>query len=103
MTQPIHQTNASGRRRNARLSAVRKTAFLLMTLVMTAESAQQKPTTGYAPVNGIKMYYEVHGRGELCQFLRHPIRTRVRVHGGNLSDPHRNTRIYAKMWRTILG
>src|SRR5580765_1322815 len=59
MTQPIHQTNASGRR-----SAVRKTAFLLMTLVMTAASAQQKPTTGYAPVNGVNMYYEIHGSGE---------------------------------------
>ena len=23
-----------------------------------------KPTTGYAPVNGVKMYYEVHGSGE---------------------------------------
>ena len=34
MTQPIHQTNASGRR-----SEVRKTAFLWMTLVMTAVSA----------------------------------------------------------------
>ena len=56
MTQPIHQTNASGWR-----SAVRKTAFLLMMLVMTAASAQQKPTTGYATVNGINMYYEVHG------------------------------------------
>src|ERR1700722_11359168 len=59
MTQPIHQTDAFGRR-----SAVRKTAFLLMTLVMTAVSAQQKPTTGYAPVNGLKMYYEVHGSGQ---------------------------------------
>ncbi len=35
-----------------------------MTLVMTAVSAQQKPTTGYAPVNGLKMYYEVHGSGD---------------------------------------
>ncbi len=35
-----------------------------MTLVVTSVSAQQKPTTGYAPVNGLKMYYEVHGRGE---------------------------------------
>ena len=52
MTQPIHQTNASGRR-----SAVRKTAFLFMTLVMADVSAQQKPTTGYAPVNGINRYY----------------------------------------------
>jgi pimeloyl-ACP methyl ester carboxylesterase len=27
-------------------------------------SAQQKSTTGYAPVNGLKMYYEIHGSGE---------------------------------------
>jgi pimeloyl-ACP methyl ester carboxylesterase len=59
MTQPIHITNASGRR-----SAVRMATFLLMTLVMTVASAQQKPTTGYAPVNGLKMYYEVHGSGK---------------------------------------
>lgn len=31
---------------------------------MTIASAQQKSTTGYAPVNGIRMYYEVHGSGE---------------------------------------
>lgn len=33
-------------------------------LVSAVVSAQQKPTTGYAPVNGLKMYYEVHGSGE---------------------------------------
>ncbi|MCL4709399.1 alpha/beta hydrolase [bacterium] len=27
-------------------------------------SAQEKPTTGYAPVNGLKMYYEVYGNGD---------------------------------------
>lgn len=27
-------------------------------------SAQQEPTTGYAPVNGLKMYHEVHGSGD---------------------------------------
>ena len=27
-------------------------------------SAQQKPATGYAPVNGLKMYYEIKGSGE---------------------------------------
>jgi hypothetical protein len=42
MTPPIHQTNASGRRQNGRRSPVRKTAFLLMTLVTTDVSAQQK-------------------------------------------------------------
>jgi pimeloyl-ACP methyl ester carboxylesterase len=43
---------------------MRTTAFLLMTIVSTALSAQQGPTTGYAPVNGLNMYYEVHGSGE---------------------------------------
>jgi pimeloyl-ACP methyl ester carboxylesterase len=34
-------------------------------LLSPAVSAQaQKPTTGYAPVNGLKMYYEIHGSGE---------------------------------------
>ena len=33
-------------------------------LVPAVVSAQQKPTTGYAPVNGLKMYYEIHGSGE---------------------------------------
>ena len=39
----------------------------LMTLVLLLSgvaSAQQKPATGYAPVNGLKMYYEVRGSGE---------------------------------------
>src|SRR5262245_24518415 len=43
---------------------MKTTAFLLAMLVATLLSAQQKPTTGYAPVNGLKMYYEVHGSGE---------------------------------------
>ncbi|MGE0128812.1 MAG: alpha/beta fold hydrolase [Blastocatellales bacterium] len=43
---------------------MRTTAFLLITLVLANVSAQQKPTTGYASVNGLKMYYEVHGSGE---------------------------------------
>jgi len=43
---------------------MRTTAFLLMTLVVAGVSAQQKPTTGYATVNEVKMYYEVHGSGE---------------------------------------
>lgn len=40
------------------------TAFVLMMLLSVVVSGQQKPTTGYAPVNGLKMYYEVHGSGE---------------------------------------
>src|ERR1051325_7348819 len=37
--------------------------FLTM-LLPAVVSGQQKPTTGYAPVNGLKMYYEIRGSGE---------------------------------------
>jgi pimeloyl-ACP methyl ester carboxylesterase len=42
-----------------------KTPALIFTVLLsTAVSAQaQKPTTGYAPVNGLRMYYEIHGSG----------------------------------------
>lgn len=43
---------------------MRITAFLLMLTAVTGLSAQQAPTTGYAPVNGLAMYYEIHGSGE---------------------------------------
>ncbi len=39
-------------------------AFVMILFLAGVISAQQKPTTGYAPVNGLKMYYEIHGRGE---------------------------------------
>jgi hypothetical protein len=39
-----------------------RTAALTLTLLLSTVSAQaQKPITGYAPVNGLKMYYEIHG------------------------------------------
>ena len=46
-----------------------KTTAFIATIAMTillagVVSAQQKPTTGYAPVNGLKIYYEIHGEGE---------------------------------------
>ena len=45
-----------------------KTAALILTaLWSTAVAAQaQKPTTGYAPVNGLKMYYEIHSYENLA-------------------------------------
>ena len=39
-------------------------SLLLPVLLSNVVSGQQKPTTGYAPVNGLKMYYEIHGSGE---------------------------------------
>jgi pimeloyl-ACP methyl ester carboxylesterase len=38
-------------------------ALLLMVLFSAGAWAQQ-PVTGYVPVNGLKMYYEIHGKGE---------------------------------------
>ena len=43
---------------------MKTTAFVLMMLLSGVVLGQQKPTTGYAPVNGLKMYYEIHGGGE---------------------------------------
>jgi pimeloyl-ACP methyl ester carboxylesterase len=40
-----------------------------MMFVAAVASAQQTPTTGYAPVNGLQMYYEVHGSGEAVVLL----------------------------------
>ena len=48
---------------NQRIKHMKTTALVLTFLVSAAVSAQE-PTTGYAPVNGLKMYYEIHGKGD---------------------------------------
>ena len=46
------------------ISAIVPTLFSFTVLMSTGAPAQaQYPTTGYAPVNGLKMYYEIHGSG----------------------------------------
>jgi pimeloyl-ACP methyl ester carboxylesterase len=45
-----------------RLKHITATALMLIFLGSTA--AAQEPKTGYAPVNGLKMYYEIHGQGD---------------------------------------
>lgn len=40
------------------------TMALIMTSLVSAVVAAQEPKTGYAPVNGLKMYYEIHGEGD---------------------------------------
>jgi pimeloyl-ACP methyl ester carboxylesterase len=52
-------------------------AFFLTVLVPALVSAQETPTVGYAPVNGLKMYYEVHGSGD-------PV---VLLHGAYMTIP----------------
>jgi pimeloyl-ACP methyl ester carboxylesterase len=43
---------------------MKTTALVLTMFLSVVASAKEKPTTGYAPVNGLKMYYEVHGSGD---------------------------------------
>src|ERR671922_2458801 len=46
-----------------------KTKALILTFLMTAAGSAQEPATGYAPVNGLKMYYEIHGKGDAVVLL----------------------------------
>jgi pimeloyl-ACP methyl ester carboxylesterase len=48
---------------------MKSATFILAMLMSGVVTAQQQPITGYAPVNGLKMYYEVHGSGEAVVLL----------------------------------
>lgn len=41
-----------------------KTIAVVLTLLISGAASAQEPRTGYAPVNGLRMYYEVHGKGD---------------------------------------
>ncbi|QEH35371.1 2-hydroxymuconate semialdehyde hydrolase [Aquisphaera giovannonii] len=65
-------------------------AFSLAMLVPAIVIAQETPTVGYAPVNGLKMYYEVHGSGD-------PV---VLLHGAYMSIPGNWTGWIGELSRT---
>src|SRR6185436_16439667 len=37
--------------------------FLLLPIMLTAQQSKNSITSGYSDVNGLKMYYEIHGSG----------------------------------------
>ncbi len=74
---------------------MRTTAFLVMTMAVTGLSAQQTPTTGYAPVNGLKMYYEVHGSGEPVVLLHGGFMTITNNWEGWISELSKTRKIIA--------
>ena len=52
-------------KKNFSLSSLKKTkAFVFVICLFAVNCFGQSPKTGYAPVNGLKMYYEVHGNGK---------------------------------------
>jgi pimeloyl-ACP methyl ester carboxylesterase len=58
-------------------NAVTKAAGLFVMVLFSAAVWAQQPVTGYAPVNSLKMYYEIHGQGE-------PV---VLLHGSYMAIP----------------
>jgi pimeloyl-ACP methyl ester carboxylesterase len=70
-----------------------KLIVLLLTLLSSvAVAAQQKPVTGHAPVNGLMMYYEIHGSGQPLVLLHGSFMTITNNWSpwiGELSKTHR--------------
>lgn len=75
-----------------------KTAALLTILVTTVPavaSAQQQPAAGYAPVNGLEMYYEVHGAGEPVVLLHGSFMTITNNWSGWIEELARTRKVIA--------
>lgn len=69
---------------------VRHTVALFLTFLLSPAVWAQQPVTGYAPVNGLKMYYEIHGKGE-------PV---VLLHGSFMTIPSNWTEMIAALSKT---
>jgi pimeloyl-ACP methyl ester carboxylesterase len=74
---------------------MRLAAFLAMTMAMTDLSAQQGPTTGYAPVRGLRMYYEIHGLGEPVVLLHGSFMTLTSNWAGWIEELSRTRKVIA--------
>ena len=72
------------------LKHMRATALMLALFGSTA--AAQEPKTGYAPVNGLKMYYEIHGKGD-------PV---ILLHGAFMTITNNWTEMIAELSKTRL-
>jgi pimeloyl-ACP methyl ester carboxylesterase len=57
---PWHAESPNGSALDQHMKA---TASILVLLASAAMSAQE-PTKGYAPINGLRMYHEIHGKGD---------------------------------------
>lgn len=74
---------------------MRVIALILVMLLMTFATAQEKPTRGYAPVNGLKMYYEVHGTGEPVVLLHGAFMTITSNWDGWISELSKTRKVIA--------
>ena len=67
-----------------------KTTVLYLMMVLSTMASAQRPQTGYAPVNGLRMYYEIHGRGR-------PV---VLLHGSFMTITNNWTDMIARLSKT---
>jgi len=74
---------------------MRFAAVLAMGVSMTSVSAQQAPTTGYAPVHGLEMYYEIHGSGEPVVLLHGGFMTITNNWAGWIDELSRTRKVIA--------
>jgi pimeloyl-ACP methyl ester carboxylesterase len=76
-----------------------KTAAFILTMLLWAlwagASAQQQPATGYAPVNGLNMYYEVHGSGDPVVLLHGSFMTITNNWTGWIGELSRTRKVIA--------
>jgi pimeloyl-ACP methyl ester carboxylesterase len=70
-------------------------SLLLTTLLSGVVLGQQKPATGYAPINGLKMYYEIHGSGEPVVLLHGAFMTITSNWSGWIEELSKTRRVIA--------
>ena len=74
---------------------MRRTAFFLISMAAAALPAQSAPVTGYAPVHGLKMYYEIHGSGEPLVLLHGGFMTITTSWEGWIAELSRSRKVIA--------
>jgi hypothetical protein len=79
-------------------------ACLFVVLMTTAQSTGGKIVqSGYAPVNGLKMYYEIHGEGEPLVLVHGGV-VGITMFGGNVEALAKGRKVIAvelQGWHTL--
>jgi pimeloyl-ACP methyl ester carboxylesterase len=74
----------------SKLNLKHMTTTVLMLTLLGSTAAAQESKRGYAPVNGLKMYYEIHGKGD-------PV---VLLHGAFMTITNNWTEMIAELSKT---
>jgi pimeloyl-ACP methyl ester carboxylesterase len=92
---PAAQNQLPRKRRTNMKTTAFPLSMLLPVLLSGVVSGQQKPTTGYASVNGLKMYYEIHGSGEPVVLLHGAFMTITNNWSGWIEELSKTRRVIA--------